>query len=126
MAYLFLVRVHSLITKLTVVAACSIAVAQIARSAPAASSADIKADCAWHLAAIYYSRYVSGCGGVGTVIARRDYWIAPVHFGYAGTFRGYIRVDRHTGTVSYSWHPTVSAQSLDAWFASVTKRPHSP
>ena len=75
---------------------------------------------------MYYSRYLGGSGGVGAVNKQGDYWIAPVHFGYAGTFRGYIRVDRHTGTVSYSWHPTVSAQSLDSWFASLSKRSRAP
>ena len=120
------VRVHSLITKITVIAACSIAIARIATSAPTAPSTAITADRAWHLAARYYSRHVSGCGGVGPVVLRGDYWDALVHFGYAGTLRGSIRVDRRTGSVSYGGYPTVSAQSLDSWFASATKRHHAP
>jgi hypothetical protein len=79
----------------------------------AGGSVEINADRAWHLAAMYYTHYVSGCGGVGEVVARDSFWEAPVHFGYAGTLQGSIRVDRHTGTVSYSGHPTVSAGSLD-------------
>jgi hypothetical protein len=88
---------------------------------PVSNSVGISADRAWHLAAMYYTHYISGCGGVGEVVARDSYWDAPVHFGYAGTFQGYIHVNRQTGRVSYSWrHPSVSAASLDEWFYSVT------
>jgi len=106
--------------------ACIIAIARIATSAPSSPSTGITAERAWHLAAMYYDRYVSGCGGVGSVVLRGDYWAAPVHFGYAGTPRGSIHVDRRTGSTSYGGYATVSAQSLDSWFASVTKRHHAP
>jgi hypothetical protein len=117
--------VHSRITKITLVVACSIAIAQAEASARSAAS-EVGADRAWKLASMYYHRHVSGCGGVGDVVARGKYWDAPVHFGFAGEFQGYIRVNRRTGTVSYSGHPTVSAQSLDDWFARETKRPRAP
>ena len=103
-----------------------LAAIQISTSAAAATASDVTADRAWHLAAMYYSHYVSGCGGVGDIVARGDYWEAPVYFGYAGTRQGSIRVHRHSGTVSYGGHPTVSAQSLDSWFASATRRAHAP
>jgi hypothetical protein len=125
-AHLILVRVHSLITKIIVIAACSIASARIATSTPTTRSTEISADRAWHLAARYYRRHVSGCGGVGQVTLRGDYWDAPVHFGVTGQLRGSIHVDRRTGTVSYGGYPTVSAQSLDRWFTAVRKRHHAP
>jgi hypothetical protein len=117
--------VHSLLAKLTAIAVLGFVTVHATSSAGAASS-EVSSNRAWHLAAIYYSRYLGGCGGVGAVKKQGSYWIAPVHFGYAGTFRGYIRVDRQTGLVLYSSHPTVSAQSLDSWFASVTTRPRAP
>jgi hypothetical protein len=96
-------------------------------SQPADDSVQITADRAWHLAAMYYAHYISGCGGVGEVAAHGSYWQAPVHFGVAGTPQGSIRVDRYTGTVSYGWrHPTVSAKSLDQWFASYANRGVQP
>jgi len=100
--------------KRTVIIVSTVAIVHFLLPVVTAASSEISAERAWHLAATYYHRYVSGCGGVGEVVARGNYWDAPVHFGYAGTFRGYIRVDRRTGTVSYSGHPTVSAQSLDS------------
>jgi len=118
--------VHSSVIKLIIIAICSIAILQLRAATPAGSASEINAVRAWHLAANYYHRYVSGCGGVGEVVAHGSYWSAPVRFGFAGTPRGSIRVDRHTGTVSYSAHPTVSAQSLDSCFSSVTKRSHAP
>lgn len=117
---------RSFITQCAPLSAWTIALVHVSTCVSVAASEEISADRGWHLAAMYYSRYVSGCGGVGAVKEHGHYWIAPVHFGRAGTFRGYIRVDRATGTVSYSWHPTVSAESLEAWFASVTKRPRAP
>ncbi len=117
---------HSPLTKIIVVAACGMTIAHVGTATPVARPTEITADRAWHLAARYYHHYVSGCGGVGQVILRGDYWDAPVHFGYAGTLRGSIRIDRHTGNVSYGGYPTVSAQNLDSWFTSVTKRRHAP
>jgi hypothetical protein len=113
-------------SKFALFSACGIAVLQLTMCAPVVAADGISADRAWHLGQTYYMRYLGGCGGVGTVVQRGEYWLAPVHFGYAGTFHGYIRVDRRTGIASYGWHPTVSAQSLDSWFASVTKRPRAP
>ena len=113
-------------SKFALFSACGIAVLQLTMCAPVVAADGISADRAWRLGQTYYMRYLSGCGGVGTVVQRGEYWLAPVHVGYAGTFHGYIRVDRRTGIASYGWHPTVSAQSLDSWFASVTKRPRAP
>ena len=108
-------------TKYAFMSACVIALVHTIICSPVVGADEISSDRAWHLAQTYYMRYLGGCGGVGAILSHRDHWLAPVHFGYAGTFRGYIRVDRQTGLVSYSSHPTVSAQSLDSWFASVTK-----
>jgi hypothetical protein len=100
---------------------CWTTLSQLVIAAPKAEG-DINADRAWHLAQRYYMRYFGGCGGVGAVVPRGDFWEAPVHFGYAGTFEGYIRVHRHTGAVSHPRYPTLSAASVDSWFASLTKR----
>jgi hypothetical protein len=104
---------------------CSAAIVQLGAAAPAASN-EISADRAWKLAQTYYMRYFGDCGGVGEIVARGGSWDAPVHFGYAGTFEGYIHVDRHTGAVSYPGRPTWSAASLDQWFASLTKPRKAP
>ena len=108
-------------TKCAFLSACAIALTHTIICSPVVGADEISSGRAWDLAQIYYMRYLGGCGGVGAVLSRQDHWLAPVRFGYAGTFRGYIRVNRHTGAVSYSSHPTVSAQTLDSWFASVTK-----
>jgi hypothetical protein len=104
---------------------CSVAIVQLGVAAPNETKG-INADRAWKLASMYYHCHVSGCGGVGEVVLHGDYWEAPVHFGYAGTPQGSIRVHRYSGTVSYRGHPTVSAESLDAWFARETKHPRAP
>jgi hypothetical protein len=99
-----------------------------------ARESDISRDHAHHLAAAYFARYVSGCGGVEAPLLRADYWEAPVRFGVAGTPSGFIRVHRRTGVVSYSWRaawhsgpwPTVPAKDLDAWRDSLKKRSHTP
>jgi hypothetical protein len=117
-ARLVLLRVHSLVTKVTVIAACSIGVLRLGAATPADQSTEISADRAWHLASGYYHRHVNGCGGVGPVILRGDSWEAPVHFGVTGQLRGSIHVDRHTGNVSDDGYPSISARSLDREFAS--------
>ncbi|MEI7533708.1 MAG: hypothetical protein WCK57_05010 [Verrucomicrobiae bacterium] len=90
-------------------------------SQPASDSVEITADRAWHLAAIYDMQYISCSGGVGDVVAKGNYWEVPVHVDLVSTTLGNIRVNRHTGDVSYGWrHPEVSAKSLDQWFTSAT------
>ncbi len=77
---------------------------------------DISARAARHLASAYMLRYVSGCGGVEESIPRGSMWEVPVRFGFAGTPRGAIHVDRATGLLSYSYgsqrYPTVTPKQL--------------
>ena len=81
-----------------------------------ARAGDISAREAWRLASTYMLCYVTGCGGVTQPILRGNTWEAPVRFGYAGTPRGAIHVDRATGVVSYPYagqhYPTVSPKQL--------------
>jgi hypothetical protein len=81
-----------------------------------AKAGEISAREASHLASTYMLCYIAGCGGVEAPIPHRDYWEAPVRFGYAGTHRGSIHIDRHTSVVSYSWpdksYPTVTPRQL--------------
>ncbi len=96
-----------------------------------AASGEISRDRAHHLAADYFARYfLEGCGGVASPILRGDHWEAPLRLGAAGTLSGYIRVDRRSGSVWYGrasqTYPMVSAESLEAWAASLKKRSHTP
>src|SRR5436305_8275211 len=96
-AYLFLVRPQPAPMKTTLFALF----AMLALKSSLVASGEITRDHAHHLAAAYFARYVSGCGGVQPPSLRGDFWEAPVRFGYAGTPSGVIRVQRHTGVVSY-------------------------
>ena len=68
------------------------------------------------LASEYMLRYVSGCGGVEESVLRGTVWDVPGRFGFAGTPRGAIHVDRATGMVSYSYgiqrYPSVTPKQL--------------
>lgn len=127
MAHFVIIKVHSRIT--TFVAICVLAAGPLASGAPTPPTpgvAKITAIRASNLAQTYYMRYLGGHGGLGPVVQHETYWLAPVYLGPARTPNGSIRVDSRTGTVSYSSHPTVSAKSLDSWFATVTKRGRAP
>jgi hypothetical protein len=108
----------------------SLAICAILMLQSVVAAGEISRAHAHHLAAAYFARYVSGCGGVEAPVPRGDYWEAPVRFGYAGTPSGAIRIHRHAGVVSYSWRfswhseswPTVAAADLDAWRESIKKR----
>jgi hypothetical protein len=60
--------------------------------------------------------YITGCGGVTEPIARHNIWEVPLRFGFAGTPRGAIHVDRSTGIISYIYggqhYPTVTPKEL--------------
>ena len=112
--------------KFSVIIFLSIVVAQFTLSATAADPPEITADSARNLAQAYYLQHFGACGGVGSVIQRGDYWIAPVHYGRAGTFRGYVGVHRQTGAIVYGLGTNESARGLDRWFASVNKQPLAP
>jgi hypothetical protein len=74
----------------------------------ASDSKEITADRAWQLAQTYYMRYFGlwrRCE-----VALHITLGGPVHYGYSGEPRGSIRVDRHTGSVSYRGYPTLSAK----------------
>jgi hypothetical protein len=77
---------------------------------------DISGERAWRLASTYMMLHISGCGGIKQPIAHRAYWELPVAYGRAGTQRGAVRVDRATGTVSYSFmgqhYPTLTPKQL--------------
>ena len=112
--------------KITLLALCAI----LTLKSELIAGSEISQNRAHHLAAGYFARYVSGCGGVEAPVLRGEYWDAPVRFGVAGTLRGSIRVERRSGTVSYRWafqsYPTVSAESLETWTASLKKRSRAP
>jgi hypothetical protein len=69
----------------------------------------------------YFARYFpeEGCGGAALPELRGDHWESVVRIGYAGKPSGIIRIDRPTGSVSYSgpYHskPPSSADSLERW-----------
>ena len=109
--------------KTTLLAICAVLASEVVFAA----RNEIAQDRAHQLAASYFARYFEeGCGGVAVPTLRGSYWEAPIRLGFAGTLSGYIHVDRRSGTVSSDGHPTVSAQSLEAWSASLHKRAHKP
>ena len=56
----------------------------------------------------YFMRFCRiSCGGPGRLKEEPDRWIIPVHLGYGAEYRGDIRIDKHTGTVSWNKRPTV-------------------
>ena len=81
----------------------------------------ISQDRAHQLAVWYFARYFprEDCGGAALPTLREDYWESTVGIGRGSTPRGIIRVDRHTGRISYRGpfllKPAVSAQSLERW-----------
>ena len=82
---------------------------------------------AHQLAAYYFARYFAeGSGGAALPTLRGEYWESTVGIGYAGTPSGTIRIQRHSGRVSYdrrlSFKPSVSAESLDRWSKSLYER----
>jgi hypothetical protein len=68
------------------------------------------------LAGTYMLFHISGCGWTGPPVARSDHWEVPVFVGIAGKPSGAIHVDRHAGTLSYTWHgksgPTLTPKQL--------------
>src|SRR4029077_6940488 len=79
---------------------------------------------AFRLASTYRLMYIGGCGWSDPPIAHAGYWEVPVYVGIASHPEGSVRVDKHTGTVSYRWQdkagPTMTPKQL--WYAVHTRR----
>lgn len=92
-----------------------------------ARGAEITRDRAQQIAQWYFVRYFNeGCGGAGDAVLRGDYWECVVLIGYAATPSGIVRINRHTGRVSYRGpyllKPPTSADSLERWAKRLDER----
>jgi hypothetical protein len=98
-----------------------VALSPVSRASSCA--AEIDSDRAYALAATYRLRFISLCGASGEPILHANYWEVPIVVGQGAEPAGSIRVDRHTGKVSYRGKPTVTPEYLEAWEKSLEK-PH--
>jgi hypothetical protein len=101
---------------LTVVIIVGLTLTAAAHAEPLSSSR------AHDLATTYMMQYISLCGVVEEPVSHRTYWELPIRVGQGAEPAGAIRVDKWTGSVSYTHHPTATPESLAAWEKSLEKR----
>ena len=59
------------------------------------------------LSLAYFFRCINLCGGPDQPVEHEGYWSAEAVVGYMPTSRGFIRVDKNTGAVSFPGKPTL-------------------
>jgi hypothetical protein len=98
-----------------------VALSGVVRADAPSQREEISSDRAFELAAYYRLRYIGLCGAAGDPISHAKYWEVPIVVGVGAEPAGSIRVDRHTGIVSYPGHPTPTPKELEAWSKSFGK-----